>query len=143
MMSNRTPDTIENGAKRQDSVRNIWKKQIECEERVKFWRSMINCGAGVRELESIGENIKEKFRSVEMKNGGRERDVVMLVMSLRLKDEKKHQIELKKKRNTEKEKMKEELGSIRQYKLIMTKLNKDSKFKQIITLIENIIELIM
>ena len=94
-MSSSTPDRTDSGAKRRDSVRNTWRKQIECEERGKFWRKMIDCGAGVRELESIGEKIKDKFRSDKIKSRGREREVVKLVMSLRLKDERKHQIELK------------------------------------------------
>ena len=98
-----TPENDEIGGTRQDGVRNIWKKMIECEERVKFWKRMIEGGVGVRELEHLGEAIKEKFRSERMRGGRSEREVVMLVMSLKLRDEKRHQKELKMRRNREKE----------------------------------------
>ena len=64
-----TPQMDTEGGLRQNSVRNIWRKLIECEERVKFWRKMLNWGLGVRELESISEGIRQKFRSEVMKSG--------------------------------------------------------------------------
>ena len=100
-------------------MRNIWRKLIECEERVTFWKRMIEWGVGVRELEHMGDDIKEKFRSETMKSGGREREVIMLVMGLKLRDEKRHQKELKARRNREKELWKEELRSIRQLSSIL------------------------
>ena len=88
MSKDRTPEEAENGGSRQDVVRNIWRKLVECEERVSFWKRMIEWGVGVRELEHIGEDIREKFRSESMQDGRSEREVVMLVMSLKLRDEK-------------------------------------------------------
>ena len=112
---NSTPEEIEIGGKRQDVVRDIWKKMIECEERITFWKRMIEWGVGVRELEHMGEGIKEKFRSEVMHSGKNDREVVMLVMSLKLRDEMLHQKELKVRRNREKQKWKEELESNRKY----------------------------
>ena len=80
---NSTPEEIEIGGKRQDVVRDIWKKMIECEERITFWKRMIEWGVGVRELEHMGEGIKEKFRSEVMQSGKSDREVVMLLMSLK------------------------------------------------------------
>ena len=74
---------------------------------------------GVRELEHLGEEIREKFRSESMQGGRSEREVIMLVMSLKLRDEKRHQKELKKKRNTEKELWKGEIGSNRLYSKLL------------------------
>ena len=91
---NSTPEADDIGGERQDVVRNIWKKLIECEERVKFWKRMIEWGVGIRELEHMGDGLKEKFRSESMQSGKSEREVIMLVMSLKLRDEKKHQKKL-------------------------------------------------
>ena len=40
-MKTRTPEEIESGGYRQDDVRDILKKLMECEERVTFWKKMI------------------------------------------------------------------------------------------------------
>ena len=103
-----TPEEFEIGGSRQDVVRNIWRKLIECEERVTFWKRMIEWGVGVREIEHMGEDIKEKFRSESMKGGRSEREVIMLIMSLKLRDEKRLKKEPKANRNREKEKWTEE-----------------------------------
>jgi len=124
---NRTPEKIEIGGERQDVVRNIWRKQIECEERVTFWKRMLEWGVGVRELEHMGDDLKEKFRSASMKEGKSEREVIMLIMSLKLRDEKRHQKELIAERNRQKEKWKEELGSVRQYNKSLSKLNREAR----------------
>ena len=64
---NRTPDEVESGGIGQDIVRDIWKKLVECEERLCFWKKMVGMGIGVRELEHIGEEIRDKYRSESMK----------------------------------------------------------------------------
>ena len=102
-MMDRTPDKSESGGSRQDIVRDCWKKLVECEERLTFWKKMVGLGIGVRELESIGEEIRDKYRSESMKSGGSHREVIELVMSFKLRDEKRHQRELKSRRNSEKE----------------------------------------
>ena len=89
---------IEEGGKRRDSkdtVRNVWRKLVESEERLKFWKRMVGLGLGVREVEHLGEDLKQKFRSEEMRGGRRDRDVIELVIRLKLRDERKHQRELR------------------------------------------------
>ena len=65
----RTPDRTDSGGNRQDIVRNVWKKLIECEERLTFWKNMVKLGIGVREVEHMCEEIREKYRSEIMKSG--------------------------------------------------------------------------
>ena len=124
---NRTPEKDESGGMRQNVVRNLWKKLIECEERLTFWKRMIEWGVGVRELEHIGEDIKEKFRSENMRENKSEREVIMLIMSLKMRDERKHQKELKARRNQQKELWKLELDSVRQYTRLLSKLNQEAR----------------
>ena len=75
----RTPDKGENGGNRQDPVRDTWKKLIECEERLTFLKRMIQVGIGVRELEHLGDEIRERYRSERMKSGTSHREVIELV----------------------------------------------------------------
>ena len=60
----------------QDDVRNTWRKLVESEERLKFWKKMVGLGLGVREVEHYGEGLKEKFRSEKMKGSRSDRDVM-------------------------------------------------------------------
>ena len=55
------------GQDNKDEVRNAWKKLIESEERLKFWKKMVGLGLAVREVEHLGEDLKNKFRSEFMK----------------------------------------------------------------------------
>ena len=59
MITNGTP-SIEAGGKRQETnriLRNAWKKQIESEERLRFWKRMVGINIGVREVENISDEI--------------------------------------------------------------------------------------
>ena len=57
---------------------------------------MVGINIGVREVENISDEIKEKYRSERMKLGQSNRDIVKMIMEMKLKDEKSHQRELKK-----------------------------------------------
>ena len=57
----RTPDNSENGGYRQDTVRDLWRKLIECEERLTFWIKMVGLGIGVRELKHLGDDVRESI----------------------------------------------------------------------------------
>ena len=121
---------IEEGGKGQDAVknslRNKWKKLVECEERLRFWKRMVGKGMSVRELAHIGEDIKNKFRSESMKEGNREQEVVNLVMMLKLKDERRHAKELKERRNETRKELESLVESSRQFKKIIKMLNKEA-----------------
>ena len=71
MLQNETPCIKEGGARQEtkDRLRNAWRKQIESEERLGFWRKMAGLNIGVREIEHISEDFKEKFWSERMKEG--------------------------------------------------------------------------
>ena len=82
-----------------DNLRKAWRKMVESEERLKFWKYMVGLELGVRELEHLGDEIREKFRSENMRGGRSEREVIKLIMRLKLKDERRHQRELREQRN--------------------------------------------
>ena len=103
-------------------LRNAWRKLVESEERLKFWRKMVGWEIGVREIEHLGEDLKGKFRSMKMKGGRNEREVISLVMRLKLKDERKLQRELKKERNRLRENIESECSG-RLFKKIISKVN--------------------
>ena len=99
MHSNGTP-SIEAGGIRQESkvmLRNAWKKQVESEERLRFWKHMVGMNIGVREVENISEDIKVKYRSERMKGGQSNRDIVKMLMNMKLRDEKSEKKETEKK----------------------------------------------
>ena len=50
------------GQESKNRLRNAWRKMIESEERLKFWKNMVGLDIGVREVEHLSGDIKEKFR---------------------------------------------------------------------------------
>ena len=101
---------IKEGGKRQDAVRDIWRKQVESEERLSFFKKMVGREINVRELQHIGMELHNKFRSEDMKLGESEKEVVKMMMRLKLRDERKTQRELKRERDIEKKHLEEELS---------------------------------
>ena len=70
---------MEEGGGRQDSVhgstnvakdnlRDLWKKLIESEERLNFFRKMVGWELNVREIEHLGDDLNNKFKSDRMGN---------------------------------------------------------------------------
>ena len=78
-------------AKGKDSLRDCWRKLVESEERLKFFKRMVGMGLEVREIEHLGEDIRQKFRSEVMKSGKGEQVVLKLIMKLKLCDKRRHQ----------------------------------------------------
>ena len=116
----------EGGAKpdsAKDTLRNEWKKLVESEERLRFWKQMVRWDLCVRELEHLGDDIKNKFRSDSMKGGSSEKEVVRICMKLKLKDERRHQRELKERRNKRRKELEREIDSPRKFKKIASQLN--------------------
>ena len=118
---------IEEGGFRLDSVRDAlrdeWKKLIECEERLRFWKQMVGRDLSVREVTHLGEDLKNKFRSEAMKGGDAEKEVVRLMMRLKLKDERRHHRELKARRNLKRKELENVIVSPRQINKISKMLN--------------------
>ena len=129
MLPNDTPG-IEEGGSRQDiknTLRNAWRKQIESEERLGFLKKMVGMNIGVREVEHLSEDIVEKYRSEKMKGGRSDREVVKMIMNLKLKDERGHQRELKKEKNRVREKFGSEIADKKLFRIEMSAMNKEDK----------------
>lgn len=118
---------MEEGGNRQDHLRNAWRKLVESEERLRFWKKMVGWEVGVREIEHLGEDLKEKFRSMQMKEGQSERKVISLVMGLKLKDEKKLQRELKREKERRRKDLEKGCDSKRLFTRIISKVNSEAK----------------
>ena len=65
----KTPDIEEGGLGQGDTsteakncLRDKWRKLVESEERLAFFKKMIRWGLQVREIEHLGENLNNKFR---------------------------------------------------------------------------------
>ena len=129
MNTNVTP-SIEAGGQRKetkDRLRNVWRKQVESEERLKFLKRMVGVNIGVRETEHIGENIVEKFRSEKMKRGESEQEIVKLIMNMKLKDEKCHQRELKREKQSIRSELEGEFEGENSFRRIISDLNYEAK----------------
>ena len=118
---------MEEGGNRQDHLRNAWRKLVESEERLRFWKKMVGWEVGVREIEHLGEDLKEKFRSMQMKEGQSERKVISLVMGLKLKDEKKLQRELKREKERRRKDLEKGCHRKRLFTRIISKVNSEAK----------------
>ena len=92
-----------------DELRNAWRKLVECEERLRFWKRMVGWDLSIRELAHLGENFKNKYRSERMQRGSSEKEVFKLMMKLKLKDERNHQRELKERRNLKRKELESKL----------------------------------
>ena len=113
---------MEEGGQRQDRVRDSWRRQIESEERTRFFKKMVGMKLSTREIQHLGEDLNEKFRSDSMREKKQEKGVTREIMRLKLKDERKNQRELKKKRNLERESLEREMGRT-EFKRTMSKIN--------------------
>ena len=109
-----------------NNLRNDWKKLIESEERLLFFKKMVGWDLQVREIEHLGDDLNNKFRSEKMKGARSEKEVVRLIMKLKLKDERRHQRELKKVRNERKKEL-EVVVSRNYYKKITSQINGEAK----------------
>ena len=48
-------------ANAKDSLRDCWRKLVESEERLKFFKRMVGMDLEVQEIEHLGEDIRNKF----------------------------------------------------------------------------------
>ena len=80
----------------------------------------------VREIQHLGDNLNNKLRSEKMKNANSEKEVVRQIMDMKLKDERRHQREVRKERNEKRRKLEEMLSKTR-FKSIISQINGESK----------------
>ena len=90
---------------------NLWRQVAESEARIVLLGELVKIGVGVAELESLEDSINSKFKSFHFKDKVAKgetilEDQIRAIMTLKLRDEKKHHEELIKRRN----KMRRELG---------------------------------
>ena len=79
-------------------ARPMWLKVIESEERMNWLKGMIRKRLLVRDINSFLKSQEEKLRSGEEKIREEERDLLIGLMNIKLKDEKKSYRSLVKKR---------------------------------------------
>jgi len=76
---------------------------------------------------SYCEDIKDRFRSDDMRKGKSEREVVRLVMKMKMKDEKKHQRDLKWRRDSQKARLETDCSSKREFSRNLSMINREAK----------------
>ena len=79
-------------------VKPIWTKVTESEQRIAWMLDMIRKGLVVRDLDVLANNLNEKLRTDEMKVKEEERAVLLNVMRIKLRDERRNLEKLKRKR---------------------------------------------
>ena len=80
-------------------VRPHWIKVTESEQRIAWLKKMISMKLVVREIDSYAKSIRDKLRSEKCKLREEERDILMGIMKLKLKDETKNLLELKRRKD--------------------------------------------
>ena len=80
------------------AVRLQWTKVTESECRMAWLKKMVERKIVVRDLEAYSKSISEKLRSEECRLKEEEREILMGVMKLKLKDEMKNLIALQRKK---------------------------------------------
>ena len=128
-------------------VRPYWYKVIESEQRYAWLKTMISKDLIVRDLNAYAKSIGEKLRSEEVKFREEERKILLDVMTLKLKDEKKHLGEVKREKERVRRKIIDNIGKTRQYDTLMKKLRKETmkrktklrfKYKKKVVHLENV-----
>ena len=107
------------------AVRPQWTKVTESEQRIAWLRKMIDRNLVVRDLESYAKNIRDKLRSEKCKVREEERVILMGIMKLKLKDEIKNLIELKRGKEEKRMWLIEQIGKGGRLDRIMTRLHRD------------------
>ena len=107
------------------AVRPQWTKVTESEQRIAWLRKMIDRNLVVRDLGSYAKNIRDKLRSEKCKVREEERMILMGIMKLKLKDETKNLIALKRKKEEKRMWLIELIGRGGRLDRIMTRLHRD------------------
>ena len=119
--------TPQEGGIGQDRVKERWHKLVESEARVSFWGELVRLKVGNRELENIGENLHEHFRSKIMLDSGKERKLVEQGTSLKWKDEKHYLRELRNRLEEEKKGLSMKIGAGWRYRKIIKNIKRQAK----------------
>ena len=107
-------------------VRPYWMKVTESEQRLAWLKTMRGRDLVVRDLESYAKSISEQLRSEQYRMREEERKILLEIMSLKIKDEKKHLVEVKRKKEERKRWLIDQLGKNRKFDTIIRKLRKET-----------------
>ena len=110
-----------------DNLRDDWRRLIASEERLNFFKIMVGLNLSVREIEHLGDDLNNKFRSEIMRGGKSERMVLKSIMELKLKDERRFMHEIKERRERARKELKEMLGSKNSFNKVISKINSEAK----------------
>ena len=107
------------------AVRPLWVKVTESEQRIAWLKKMIGKKLVVRDLNAYIKCISAKLRSEECKYREEEREILMGIMKLKLKDEMKNLIALKRKKEEKKEWLCQQVGVGSKLDRLLIRLRKE------------------
>ena len=110
-----------------NDLRNGWRKLVESEERLAFFKKMVGWELQVREIEHLGEDLNNKFKSEKMKGARSEQEVVKLIMRLKLKDERRHLHELRRERKEKRRNLENLVTVNNSFKRQISQINGEAK----------------
>ena len=111
-------------------IRPIWTKVTESECRLTWLHEMVRQNLIVRDIESYAKSISECLRSEEMKYRAEEKKVLLGLMKVKLKDERKHLEMVQRVRERARQWLKRILGQSRKYYTIMKHIRIEMKGKR-------------
>ena len=113
------------------NARPAWLKVIESEQRMNWLKGMIRKRLLVRDVNSFLKSQEEKLRSGEEKIKEEERDLLLGLMNIKLKDEKKKYRSLVKKREDMRKLIKKECeNKQKKYLTLIRKIKKETTMRK-------------
>ena len=111
-------------------ARPFWMKVLQSEQRLAWLKVMVKKKLVVRDLESYLKQISVQLRSEDVRIKEEEREILMSVMELKIKDEKVNLIETRRERDNLRRQIVEEIGHSRKYNTLIKKLRKEMIVKR-------------
>ena len=100
-------------------IRPVWQKVMESECRLNWLHEMVRLELVVRNIESYAKSISDCLRTEEMIYREEEKKVLMGLMKIKLKDERKHLEIMQRVRERARKWLKEIVGESRKYSTII------------------------
>ena len=107
-------------------ARPIWMKVVESEQRIAWLTKMVRNEICVRDLEAFAKVEHEKLRSEKLKVREDERQIILGLMKLKLKDEVKHLRNLKDEKEKMRSRMRNLIGKNRGFTNIVKNLKRET-----------------
>ena len=113
-----------------NTVKPSWMKTAECEQRLAWLKTMWNRKLCLRELESYSKALSAQLRTDEMRVREEERKVLLDLMLVKIRDEKRNLQILEGVREEVRDWLRNELGRRRRFETLMVCLGRDVKRKK-------------